>query len=85
MNLRQFARDQPCVMCKAEDGTTVLAHLPWRNSGMGMKCPSLFGAHLCHKCHEYADRTGRIDHEWRYLALTRTLQRLIDAGMVRGE
>lgn len=60
----------------------MLAHLPYRNSGMGMKCPDICGAHLCSKCHAYADGPGRMDHEWRFLALSRTLKRLVDMGVI---
>lgn len=80
--LRRAARGQSCVMCNRDDGTTVLAHLPWRNSGMGMKCPDIVGAHLCVECHGYADGAGRADHEWRYLALSRTLARLWQDSVV---
>ena len=73
--LQRAAKDQACVMCEKDDGTVVLAHLPWRNA-MGTKCDDFIGGHLCYMCHEYADGEGRKDHEWRYLALTRTLQRL---------
>lgn len=69
-------------MCDREDETVVLAHLPWRNSGMGMKAPCICGAHLCATCHAYVDGPGRADHEYRFLALSRTLARLWDAGVI---
>jgi len=73
--LREAAKEQFCVMCGNTE-TVVLAHLPHKNSGMGQKCHDFIGAHLCYHCHEYADGEGRQDYEWRYLALTRTLERL---------
>jgi len=78
--LRRLAKGQSCVMCGADDGTIVLAHLPYRNSGMGMKAPDVCGAHLCFRCHNEADGPRRMDHEWRFLALSRTLERLWKAG-----
>jgi hypothetical protein len=81
--LRKAARDQACVMCAADDGTVVLAHLPFRNSGMGIKAPDICGAHLCFGCHHYADGDGRMDHEWRFMALSRTLERLWRNGVVK--
>lgn len=83
LKLRRAAKDQACVMCRAEDGTVVLAHLPWRNSGMGQKCPDICAAHICVNCHSYADGAdGRKDFEWRMLALTRTLARLWEQGVI---
>ena len=81
--LRKAPNGLPCVMCQTDDSTVVLAHLPFRNSGMGMKAPDICGAHLCARCHEYADSAGRMDHEWRFLALSRTLERLWRSGVVK--
>lgn len=95
-NLRKAAQNQSCVMCGYdEEGAVVLAHLPHRNSGMGMKCPDIVGAHLCSRCHDFIDGRAKVDglglshdedeglFEWRYLVLTRTLERLWKDGTVR--
>jgi hypothetical protein len=80
--LREAARNESCVMCENdEEGKVILAHLPYRNSGTGLKCSDFIGAHLCFDCHDYADSAeGRMAFEWRYLALTRTLERLFQNG-----
>ena len=80
--LQRAAMSESCVMCH-EDQTVVLAHLPDKNSGMGLKCHDFIGGHLCYKCHEYADNEGRADYKWRYLALTRTLERLFRRDIIK--
>lgn len=58
--LRAAARDQSCVRCGRNDGTTVLAHYfgPRRHQyggGLGRKGHDLIGAHLCAECHRHMD------------------------------
>jgi len=57
---RKSARDQPCIRCGIEDGTTVLAHYqgPMSNllgKGLGLKGNDLAAAYLCHNCHAIMD------------------------------
>lgn len=53
--LLDLARDQACVMCGRNDGSTVAAH---RNhgKGMAMKAPDYAVAWLCHGCHAELDQ-----------------------------
>jgi uncharacterized Fe-S cluster-containing radical SAM superfamily protein len=70
--LRDAARDQPCVRCGRNDGTTVLAHYfgPRRHQyggGMSHKGHDAIGAHLCAACHSYMDTWGRSrDTRWEH-------------------
>jgi len=84
--LRRAAKDQPCVWCGAEDGTVVLAHLPGSyyrmGAGTAQKTHDWLGAHLCQKCHEYADGDGRKDAAFRMAVLCLTLERLFEQGVL---
>ena len=68
--LREAARDQPCVRCGREDGTTVLAHYfgPRRHEyggGMSIKGHDAVGAWLCAECHKHMDTWSRAkDMKW---------------------
>jgi hypothetical protein len=62
--LRDSARDQACVNCGRQDGTTVWAHYfgPRRGAyggGMGIKGHDVVGAWLCSQCHYQFDSSGR--------------------------
>ena len=65
MNLRDLARDKPCMVrlpgiCNGDSATTVLAH--YRLSGTcggGMKPDDWQGAWACSACHDEADRRTR--------------------------
>lgn len=56
--LTQSAKHESCVSCGADDGTIVWAHSNEQKhgKGMGIKAHDLFGAFLCHRCHEKYDR-----------------------------
>jgi hypothetical protein len=70
-DLRKFARDQSCVRCGINDGTTVLAHYCGirqhaYGKGMGVKGNDAVGAHLCRRCHEHFDHYAFTDvGDWR--------------------
>jgi hypothetical protein len=85
--LRKAARDQSCVNCGAEDGTTVMAHLAWpgiAERGMGHKCHDFWSAHLCHRCHTAADSGAfHADFFWRTQMVARTIARLFDKGVIK--
>ena len=60
MNLRDYARGQPCQVrlpgCDGGGETTVLAHARIIGvSGMGLKSPDILAAHCCGPCHQKAD------------------------------
>lgn len=81
--LREAARDQACVRCGAQDGTVVLAHLPYPGGfGMGQKTDDIIGAHLCRECHDYVDGPGRREYDLRFRLLAATLTRLLRDGVV---
>ena len=58
--LTQSARNESCVSCGADDGSVVWAHSNEQRhgKGMGIKAHDLFGAYLCHKCHDIYDKEG---------------------------
>lgn len=82
--LREAARGEACVNCQREDGSTVMAHLPFPGeAGTRIKCSDLMAAHLCAECHYKADHgEGRRDYHWRALMIVRTLERLIERGIL---
>lgn len=59
--LRQSARGQPCTMrvpgvCNRDPDTSVLAHPPVDNGGVGTKGNDSDGAIVCSECHDAIDR-----------------------------
>ncbi len=80
------ARDQACVLCGDDQGTTVAAHLPGAKYGMGagtgQKTHDWLVAHLCHQCHEKMDAEWRNDYRMRLGALCLTLERLFEQGVI---
>lgn len=85
--LRALAEGRPCVNCNTEDGTTVLAHLPFfgiADHGMAEKCDDFWAAWLCRACHERADSAElRKDLFWRTVMVARTLRVLFKLGHLR--
>lgn len=92
--LRASARDQACVRCGREDGTTVWAHYfgPRRHSyggGMSRKGHDLIGAHLCQHCHNEMDSLCKskddrwlLSEEFLHLAAL-TLIRLWESEVIK--
>ena len=90
--ITEAARGQGCVRCGTNDGTIVTAHMNGPlaaalGRGMGMKPDDVFGAHLCHRCHDVMDRRApgatqdEIEHGWpRYVLLT--IKRLRQEGVL---
>lgn len=84
--LRKAAKDQPCVRCGRNDGTTVGAHYSGvrrhaYGGGLGRKVHDLVLAHLCASCHAHFD-TGAKDKEGRWL-LSEELQHLVLLTILR--
>ncbi len=87
--LLQAARDQPCQSCGSV-GTTIAAHA---NSvklgkGTGIKCPDLYTAWLCQRCHDLADgRAGRLTREERWElwidAYLQTVKQWFELGIIK--
>ena len=63
--LTQSARNESCVSCGSDDGTIVWAHSneQLHGKGMGIKSHDLFGAYLCHKCHERYDHIKGFEYK----------------------
>lgn len=82
--LLDAAKDQSCVLCRCNNGTTVPAHLPGAYYGMpagtGEKTHDWLVAHLCYDCHEKMDSQWRRDTQIRMKALCLTLDRLFQQG-----
>ena len=84
--LRKAPKGEMCVMC-AENPAVALCHLPHAQvgfpAGMAQKTHDWNGAHLCQRCHDYADGAdGRNDIPWRTMAAFRTIQRLFARGVL---
>jgi hypothetical protein len=82
VNLRAFARNQPCDVrlpcCVDGPGheTTVAAHLRiYGSAGMGQKPPDTLSVHACRACHDAIDGRVPIDIEDRAEVLLRALVR----------
>jgi hypothetical protein len=85
MNLRDFAKGQPCTVMfpgcerKEHDETTVLGHLRTPATGMSMKEYDLLGAHVCNHCHDYLDGRQRFKPDME----TEAFELYFFEGMVR--
>ena len=90
--IRRFAEGRDCTtripgFCNFDPETSVMAHSPIANGGMGFKGSDLECAIACHECHQRIDRVIRdVPREevlecWiRGSAETRAL--LVEAGIV---
>jgi hypothetical protein len=91
--LREAARDQHCIRCGKDDGTTVLCHYTGVRrlafgGGFGLKVNDLVGAHLCCECHKVMDTDRSKDDKWEhseeFLYLTvKTILRLNQQGKLK--
>lgn len=92
--IRNFPRDPDCRCVNCGERECCWAHLRYHDSGMGQKCPDIFGAVLCKQCHDYVDGRdnkcglgiegdGQNDIEFHYRVMRRSLALLITAGIVR--
>lgn len=64
--LTKAARGQECTIrlhpyCNCNPETTVLAHAPSPDKGMGIKSPDFWGAFACSNCHDIVDFRRRVD------------------------
>jgi hypothetical protein len=61
---RKAARGKPCLfnvagVCRGNNATTVLCHLPWLiGGGMALKVGDACAAHGCQPCHDWIDGRG---------------------------
>lgn len=88
--VRESARGEQCTLrlpaiCNWDTETTVLAHLPVGQKGMGMKTPDIFAVYACSSCHDALDRRIRavVEHRDMLRALAETQCRLIEKGLIR--
>ena len=95
MNLRNYARNQPCMIrlegiCNGNAETTVLAH--FRQIGIsetGLKPPDLCAAWACSDCHDAVDRRRHLDLDREFVQLAhlrgvvRTQATLIEKRVVQ--
>jgi len=88
MNLRNLARDQPCMIrmpgvCNGDNSTTVLCHLRMAGiTGMGMKANDLLGAWGCSACHRYVDTHGMDGRTALLEGMARTQAILLERGYI---
>lgn len=65
-------------VCNHNPESTVLAHARFKNTGMGLKEPDLFGAFSCSSCHDV------IDGRRKYIELSREhVQLMFAMGVFR--
>lgn len=70
------AKDQPCMKCGKNDGTTASAHYTGAyqqrlGKGIGQKCSDLVSAFLCDEHHKYFDRYEGIKDGLEKIELSR--------------
>lgn len=99
MNLRDLARDRPCMVrlpgiCNGDPATTVLAHYRLAGTcGVGIKPPDTLGAWCCSACHDAIDRRKYTNVSrdflrlWHADGVMRTLETLAREGyqLTRGK
>lgn len=95
MNIRKMPSDPDEVCVNCGNPECAWAHLRYRDSGMGMKCPDIFGAPLCKQCHDYIDGRAKFDafghrhpegpekdFEFKYRCLRAGIRRLVERGII---
>lgn len=87
--VRESARGQDCTVripgaCNFNPETTVLAHLPCGQKGMGMKGFDTVAVYACSACHDVLDgrRKGEVDWSDMLRAIAETHEALIRAGIL---
>lgn len=92
--VRDAARSETCTLqiagvCNFDPETTILAHLPHETHGMALKASDLSACFACSDCHDVIDNRvpgmlSQAEREW-YMrrAMVRTLERLVEKGIVR--
>jgi len=87
--LRASARGQDCTLrapghCNFNAETTVLAHLPCGQRGVGMKSPDNMAIHCCSGCHDLLDGRAKGEVDWKDVvrALAETQARWINSGLM---
>jgi hypothetical protein len=78
---------RPCALrlsvCNNDPETTVFAHAPSIDSGMGYKSPDWWGAYACSECHTLIDTLrGDWSDEW-LRGIFETQKHLIEMGLIQ--
>jgi hypothetical protein len=92
--LTKAAKGQECTAqiypyCNGNSETTVFAHAPCEDKGMGIKGPDFWGCDACSACHDVLDRrkyTNITNVELREIftrAIYRTIKRRIEQGLIK--
>lgn len=92
--LLDLARGQHCTvmspLCNRDPETTVTAHNPFGNRGVGIKCPDYDSCWACSACHDVLDGRRFVagsDHLYRTelfaLAKRRTQELMWEKGMIQ--
>lgn len=89
IKLRASARGKECTLrifgvCNHNPETTVLAHLPCGQRGVGMKSPDNMAIHCCSGCHDLLDGRAKGEVDWKDVvrALAETQARWINSGLM---
>lgn len=87
--IRAAARGQDCTVrlpgiCNFNPDTTVLAHLPCGQRGIGIKSPDNIAVFACSSCHDAIDGRVRVEIDWKDMlrALAETQLILIEKGIM---
>lgn len=87
--LRESARGQDCTLripgvCNFNPETTVLAHLPCGQKGVGMKSPDVMAVFACSCCHTFIDshRFGELTARHVLQALAETMMVWVQKGLI---
>lgn len=87
--VRESARGQDCTVripgtCNFNPETTVLAHLPCGQKGMGMKGFDTVAVYACSACHDVLDGREKGEVDWSDMprAIAETHEALIRAGIL---
>lgn len=80
--IRRSAEGEACAVCAAR-GTTVWAHSNQHCHGKGIaiKAHDIFGAYLCHRCHDQYDN-GLTSQHLFHVAMAVSQLRLIEKGII---
>lgn len=93
--ITQSARGEDCTVmlfpyCNQNPETTVFAHAPSIDKGMGIKSPDHWGAYACSTCHDIIDGKRRADDIAKieilkcfYNGVYLTQKRLIQLGLIK--
>ena len=91
--IRDSARGEKCslrlpAVCNYDESTTIFAHAPSADKGMGIKSPDWWGCYSCSACHDAIDGRVKYPHSDSYVTLSliqaiyETQKKLINKGLI---